>query len=95
MPWPVLVGFAVYESFMSQQVADTGVMPTPKPGDERQGGHEVLCLGYDFPKKLALMQNSWGDGWGQRGYFRMPFDVVKAQDTDLWMVHTGGPWNPI
>jgi C1A family cysteine protease len=91
--WPVLVGFAVYESFMSQQVADTGVMPIPKPGEERQGGHEVLCLGYDFPKQLALMQNSWGDGWGQRGYFWMPFEVISSPDTDLWMVHTGGPWN--
>src|ERR1019366_3976033 len=44
-PWPVAVGFTVYESFMSQQVADTGVMPIPKPGEEQQGGHEVLCLG--------------------------------------------------
>jgi C1A family cysteine protease len=58
-PWPVPVGFAVRESFMSQQVADTGVMPIPKPGEKQQGGHEVLCLGYDFPKQLALMQNSW------------------------------------
>jgi C1A family cysteine protease len=91
-PWPVLVGFVVYESFMSDQVADTGIMPIPKPGEQRQGGHEVLCLGYDVTKQLALIQNSWGDGWGQRGYFWMPFDVIKAPVTDLWMVHTGEPW---
>jgi hypothetical protein len=91
-PWPVTVGFAVYESFMSQQVADTGVMPIPKPGERQQGGHEVLCLGYDLAKQLALMQNSWGNGWGQRGYFWMPLGVISAPDTDLWMVHTGGPW---
>jgi hypothetical protein len=91
-PWPVLVGFAVCESFMSHQVAEAGFMPTPKPDEGQQGGHEVLCLGYDFPKQLALMQNSWGDGWGQRGYFWMPFDVISSSDTDLWMVHTGGPW---
>jgi hypothetical protein len=93
-PWPVLVGFTVCESFMSQQLADRGVMQLPKPGKGQRGGHEVLCLGYDFPRQLALMQNSWGDGWGQRGYFWMPFDVIKAPDADLWMVHTGGPWNP-
>ena len=63
-PWPVTVGFTVYESFMSQQVADTGIMPIPKPGEQQQGGHEVLCLGYDLSKQLALIQNSWGDGWG-------------------------------
>ena len=63
-PWPVLAGFTVYESFMSEQVAETGVMPTPRVGEPPQGGHEVLCLGYDLPKQLALMQNSWGEAWG-------------------------------
>jgi hypothetical protein len=91
-PWLVTVGFTVYESFMSQQVEDTGIMPVPQPGEEQQGGHEVLCLGYDMTKQLALMQNSWGDGWGQRGYFWMPFRVIQSAETDLWMVHTGGPW---
>ena len=90
--WPVLVGFVVYESFLTRQVADSGVMPIPKPGEEPQGGHEVLCLGYDLPKQLALIQNSWGDSWGQRGYFWMPFEVISSPDSDLWMVHTGGVW---
>ena len=93
-PWPVLVGFTVYESLMSEQVAETGVMPTPQVGEQPQGGHEVLCLGYDLPRQLALMQNSWGDGWGQRGYFWMPLAVLSAAETDLWMVHTGKPWRP-
>lgn len=91
-PWPVLVGFTVYESFMSEEVAQTGIVPVPRPGEQQQGGHEVLCLGYDLPKQLALMQNSWGNDWGQRGYFWMPFSVISAPDTDLWMVHTGRPW---
>ena len=91
-PWPVPVAFQVYEIFMTQQVADTGIMPIPKPGEICQGGHEVLCLGYDRKKQLALIQNSWGDGWGQKGYFWMPFAVLASPDTDLWMVHTGHPW---
>lgn len=91
-PWPVLVGFVVYESFMTEQVAESGVMPIPADGEEEQGGHEVLCLGYDLSKRLALVQNSWGDGWGERGYFWMPLEVMASADTDLWMVHTGAPW---
>lgn len=91
-PWPVLVGFTVFDSFMSDQVAHTGIMPIPQPGENEQGGHEVLCLGYDLARKLALIQNSWGDAWGQKGFFWMPFEVVASSDTDLWMVHTGGVW---
>jgi C1A family cysteine protease len=93
-PWPVLAGFTVYESFMSEQVAETGVMPAPRVGEQPQGGHEVLCLGYDLPRQLALMQNSWGESWGQKGYFWMPLVVLSAPETDLWMVHTGKAWRP-
>jgi C1A family cysteine protease len=79
---------------MTQQVADTGIMPIPKPGELQQGGHEVLCLGYDLPRQLALIQNSWGNSWGQLGYFWMPLATIASADTDLWIVHTGGPWIP-
>src|SRR5258708_2055776 len=46
--WPVLVGFSVCKSFTSQQVAGTGAQPPPKPGEGQQGGHQGLCLCYDF-----------------------------------------------
>jgi C1A family cysteine protease len=91
-PWPVTVGFTVYESFMSDETANTGIMPVPRFGEQQQGGHEVLCVGYDFSRQLTLIQNSWGDAWGQRGYFWMPFSVIASADTDLWVVHTGGAW---
>ena len=51
-PWPVLVGFTVYDSFMSDQVAESGVMPVPKVGEQQQGGHEA-------PVSATTSRNGW------------------------------------
>lgn len=91
-PWPVLVGFTVFESFESDEVAQTGIMPIPQPGETIMGGHEVLMLGYDLPNKTALILNSWGESWGQKGYFVMPLAILDRQDTDLKIAHSGAPW---
>jgi len=47
VPWPVEIGFTVYSSFESDQLAQTGVMPIPSPDEQILGGHEVLCLSGD------------------------------------------------
>lgn len=101
-PWPVEVGFTVYQSFESEDVGKTGVMPVPSPKEQTLGGHEVLALGYDIGKTATirptncppalLIQNSWGTSWGITGFFWMPLAVVDAHDTDLKIAHSGHPW---
>ena len=50
--YPIILGFNVYTSFMSNNVARTGVMPYPNTKRERLlGGHAVLLVGYDKTKK--------------------------------------------
>lgn len=74
----IAFGFVVYESFESEQVAETGIMPVPDPDRERQlGGHEVLAVGYlqSYPDHV-LVRNSWGTDWGLGGYFLMPWSVI-------------------
>lgn len=73
----VAFGFSVYESFESDEVARTGVMPVPARGERLLGGHEVLMVGYlrSHPNH-CLVRNSWGTGWGDGGYFLMPWAVV-------------------
>ena len=103
VPWPIEIGFTVYESFESSEVARTGVMPLPKPGERVLGGHEVAGTGgYDIgltptlrPKgcpPAILIQNSWGTEWGLKGWFWMPLPVLDAPDTDIKIIHTGKPW---
>lgn len=86
----VVLGFKVFESFESDAVAKTGKMPMPAPGEASLGGHAVFCAGYQtnsaFPGGGALIvKNSWGTGWGDAGYFYMPFDYVRPEYvSDAW-----------
>tara|TARA_R110000868_G_scaffold90057_11_gene250236 strand:- start:368 stop:1213 length:846 start_codon:yes stop_codon:yes gene_type:complete len=87
--FPVIIGFTVYSSFVSTAVARTGNMPYPKTNRESiLGGHAVLLVGYDMSRKVFIVRNSWGTAWGDKGYFYMPFDVIKnpAMSTDFWII---------
>jgi C1A family cysteine protease len=75
---PVVFGFTVYQSFESQSVAQTGVMPMPKPGEATVGGHAVVAVGYSDPKSHVIVRNSWGSSWGDHGYFYMPYEYVTG-----------------
>ena len=70
-------GFTVYESFESAEVAKTGIVPMPARGERTLGGHEVLLVGYVKDQvNYGLVRNSWGDGWGLKGYFLMPWSYI-------------------
>jgi hypothetical protein len=70
---PVVLGFTVYESFESDEVAQTGIVPMPGPSEKVLGGHAVLAVAYDDATQLLTLRNSWGPNWGQKGYFQAPY----------------------
>jgi len=86
--YPFVFGFSVYESFESDQVAKTGVAPMPKPKEKMLGGHAVLGVGYDDGQKRFLVRNSWGSGWGMKGYFTLPYDYLADRNLsdDFWTI---------
>ena len=87
--YPVVIGFSVYESFESQAVAATGMMPVPDVGTEQcLGGHAVCIMGYDDAKKTFTVRNSWGPNWGDHGYFHMPYEIIQntSLSSDFWAI---------
>ena len=92
--FPFLFGFTVFESFESDEVAQTGIMPMPAPGEAQVGGHAVLCVGYDDAKQAFLVRNSWGGDWGVDGYFWMPYAFMAAYADDFFTLRLNSTHNP-
>ncbi len=89
--YPFVFGFSVYESFESQEVAQTGVVLMPQLGEQQVGGHAVLGAGYDDSQKRFMVRNSWGEEWGMKGYFTIPYDYIANRNLsdDFWTIRRG------
>ena len=84
--YPFMFGFTVYDSFESDAVANTGIVPMPKRTERVLGGHAVVGCGYDSAKKRILVRNSWSADWGIGGYCWMPDAYLTNSDlaSDFW-----------
>lgn len=71
---PVAIGMLVGKAFMAHRGNDT-VAFTPSDYNERTSGllngHALTVVGYDdsFQGGAFEVLNSWGDNWGNKGYF--------------------------
>jgi C1A family cysteine protease len=86
--YPFVLGFTVYSAFESPQVAQTGVLNLPTSAEQVLGGHAVMAVGYDDTAQRFTIRNSWGTGWGLKGYFTMPYVYLLSQhlSSDFWTI---------
>jgi C1A family cysteine protease len=85
---PFVLAFFVYQSFYTMSVARTGIVPMPGKNESVMGGHAVLVCGYNDVRRWFIVRNSWGAGWGDRGYFYMPYAYFTdpALTSDVWAI---------
>lgn len=78
----VAFGTLVSDKFCA---GDLGLGPVPPPvGESIAGGHAMTLVGYDGD--VFDVANSWGEGWGDQGFWKMSADYLKWSETDdLWI----------
>jgi C1A family cysteine protease len=93
--FPLSFGTSVYESFMSQQVAQSGIVPVPNTKTEQIcGGHAMSIVGYinaDVPLTQLgfsgssigyfIVANSWSSSWGKNGFCLFPYTYMLNQQS--------------
>lgn len=86
--FPIVGGFTVYDSFESAAAAKTGKIPLPGKHESVLGGHCVTLVGYDDATQYFIVRNSWGTGWGDKGYCYMPYAYWTNPNlaSDCWTV---------
>ncbi|HCI48353.1 MAG: hypothetical protein A2977_02310 [Alphaproteobacteria bacterium RIFCSPLOWO2_01_FULL_45_8] len=93
--YPVVFGMDVYDSFESDAVTTTGMVPMPNTKRERLlGGHALVLVGYDDAKTEGsntgyfLVRNSWSDKWGLEGYCWIPYAYLTNTSlaSDFWAI---------
>jgi C1A family cysteine protease len=86
--FPVVFGFTVYESFESDMVAKTGIVPVPGSNESVLGGHCVVAVGHNDDKQWLICRNSWGKDWGEKGYFYLPYVYFNLNlISDGWVIY--------
>lgn len=87
-----IFGISVFDSFESQEVADTGKVPLPKTdgSESNLGGHCMTACGYDDVNKHFIVQNSYGENWGIFGFCHIPYSYLTnlGLASDCWVIKT-------
>lgn len=86
--YPFVFGFMVFSSFETPRVARSGLVDMPGKREAPLGGHAVMAVGYDEQAGRIIARNSWGPGWGMKGYFTMPYAYLESRElsADFWTI---------
>lgn len=92
-----IYGFTVYSSFQSNETERTGYVSLPSNVESVLGGHDVLICGYSDELKAFKFRNSYGIGWGDRGYGYMPYEyaINPRLSGDFWSIEHDGTATPV
>ena len=89
---PIAIAIGIFSNFLDIQVSKTGIVNLPDfNNDKFLGGHAVVICGFDDNKQRFILRNSWGNYWGDNGYFYLPYDYIINDNpnlcgNDFWII---------
>ena len=89
---PVSAAFEIGDDWFD---AADGEIPTPRAGDSIVGSHAVSLLEYDADRGAFLFANSWGTGWGDRGFGFLPIEYFDERFVCGWIPRGAGERVPV
>ncbi|NBX76533.1 MAG: hypothetical protein EBQ92_08255 [Proteobacteria bacterium] len=79
MKGPLMTSMVVYEDFIFYK----GGVYKHATGSQL-GGHAITMMGWDDSAKAWIVRNSWGEEWGEKGYFRIAYDDASGLGNQTW-----------
>jgi len=87
--YPFVFGMKTWEMLSSDTIDSKGHglrLPTTKEQEGDPCGHALLAVGYIEEQKVFIVRNSWGESFGENGYFYMPYDYLQ-HCWDFWTIN--------
>jgi hypothetical protein len=77
---PATLSMEVFEPFFDLNSKHSVLKLSDIKGTVDEGGHEVTAVGYNSTG--LVIENSWGTGWGDKGFATLAWDFVQAYVAD-------------
>ena len=87
---PIIFGMRLFDSF--DKGKKPGLVPLPNTREtsrDSHGLHAMLCVGYSDKDQVFIVRNSWGPGWGDKGYCYIPYRYLMNEKYNLgdsWII---------
>jgi len=84
---PIIIGMRTTEDLLSKlppgAIYDYHTAADP---NYHHGGHAILIIGYDDERQAFRVMNSWGEDWGDRGFFWISYASAISEIEEAYVM---------
>jgi hypothetical protein len=73
--YPIAIGSYITTEFKMGGIQNRGNYTWRVAGNNSEGSHAMLVVGYDDSRSAFKLMNSWGKEWGNDGFFWMDYNL--------------------